>query len=164
MENCIIDVSLDKDVPLNVGSQGQRHWRMLRLSRAFVLSVLRWHYGMYVVIALVFACPEAWVKLLGLRMELLLTSLWLLESCGVWLCQGKNHVWKWFDDRSGRWTNYGSSNNKSIDDAYREGKSSVRLVLLHFISCILLYQTFWADTTDLYNALRLCVVLAKVAY
>ena len=47
-----------------------------------------------------------------------------------WLCQGKNHVWKWFDDRSGRWTNYGSSNNKSIDDAYREGKSSVRLVLL----------------------------------
>jgi len=51
--------------------------------------------------------------------------LWLIVAC---LCQGKNHVWKWFDDRSGRWTNYGSSNNKSIDDAYREGKSSVRLV------------------------------------
>jgi len=41
-------------------------------------------------------------------------------------------VWKWFDDRSGRWTNYGSSNNKSIDDAYREGKSSVRLVLIEY--------------------------------
>jgi len=61
------------------------------------------------------------------------------------MCQGKNHVWKWFDDRSGRWTNYGSSNNKSIDDAYREGKSSVRLV---FTGNSLVQLKFGSDITE----------------
>ena len=64
------------------------------------------------------------------------------------MCQGKSHVWKWFDDRSGRWANYGSSNNKSIDDAYCEGKSSVRLVLLSLV--ILLVQLmFRSDIVEL---------------
>lgn len=35
-------------------------------------------------------------------------------------------MWRWFDDRSGRWSYYATSNNKTIDDAYRAGQSTVR--------------------------------------
>jgi E3 ubiquitin-protein ligase HUWE1 len=34
--------------------------------------------------------------------------------------------WKWFDDRSGRWTSYVTANNKVIDDAYKNGEQLVR--------------------------------------
>lgn len=34
--------------------------------------------------------------------------------------------WKWFDDRSGKWTIYTLNNNKTIDDAYKNGDSFVR--------------------------------------
>lgn len=34
--------------------------------------------------------------------------------------------WKWFDDRTGKWTTYISSNNKTIDDAYKNGEMFVR--------------------------------------
>ncbi|XP_015788441.1 E3 ubiquitin-protein ligase HUWE1 isoform X3 [Tetranychus urticae] len=34
--------------------------------------------------------------------------------------------WKWFDDRSGKWTMYTLNNNKTIDDAYKNGESFVR--------------------------------------
>lgn len=34
--------------------------------------------------------------------------------------------WKWFDDRSGKWTNYTPGNNKTIDDAYKVGESVIR--------------------------------------
>ncbi len=37
-------------------------------------------------------------------------------------------MWKWFDDRSGKWSNYASSNNKTIDDSYMAGDSLIRLV------------------------------------
>ncbi|XP_065656940.1 E3 ubiquitin-protein ligase HUWE1 isoform X2 [Hydra vulgaris] len=37
-----------------------------------------------------------------------------------------SHIWKWFDDRSGRWCNYSASNNASIDTAYHSGESTVR--------------------------------------
>lgn len=36
--------------------------------------------------------------------------------------------WKWFDDRSGKWTTYTSSNNKTIDDAYKNGDTFVRFL------------------------------------
>lgn len=36
-----------------------------------------------------------------------------------------SHTWKWFDDRSVRWCVYNSSNNKTIDEAYRAGEPSV---------------------------------------
>ncbi|XP_076800643.1 E3 ubiquitin-protein ligase HUWE1-like isoform X1 [Clavelina lepadiformis] len=39
---------------------------------------------------------------------------------------GHKREWKWFDDRSGRWCSYSSSNHKSIDDAYVAGMPSVR--------------------------------------
>ena len=39
---------------------------------------------------------------------------------------GTNHIWKWFDDRGGRWSSYGPGNNKTIDDAYWAGQTSVR--------------------------------------
>ena len=45
---------------------------------------------------------------------------------GLFVLQGKTRLWRWFDDRTGRWSNYASGNNKSIDDAYRAGKQSVR--------------------------------------
>ncbi|CAH1782935.1 unnamed protein product [Owenia fusiformis] len=38
----------------------------------------------------------------------------------------KSRTWKWFDDRSGRWCNYSISNNKTIDDSYFNGDSSIR--------------------------------------
>ncbi|RWS15637.1 E3 ubiquitin-protein ligase HUWE1-like protein, partial [Dinothrombium tinctorium] len=34
--------------------------------------------------------------------------------------------WKWFDDRTGRWSSYAVNNNKTIDDAYKAGESFVR--------------------------------------
>ncbi|RWS28597.1 E3 ubiquitin-protein ligase HUWE1-like protein, partial [Leptotrombidium deliense] len=34
--------------------------------------------------------------------------------------------WKWFDDRSGKWSSYALNNNKTIDDAYKAGDSYVR--------------------------------------
>eukprot|EP00794_Sanderia_malayensis_P006098 gene6098-6802_t len=37
-----------------------------------------------------------------------------------------SHIWKWFDDRTGRWCNYSASNNSSIDNAYHNGDTSVR--------------------------------------
>ncbi|PIK62780.1 putative E3 ubiquitin-protein ligase HUWE1 [Apostichopus japonicus] len=37
-----------------------------------------------------------------------------------------SHYWKWFDDSSGRWSPYSRGNNKTIDDAFWAGKSSVR--------------------------------------
>ena len=49
--------------------------------------------------------------------------------------QGRNHVWKWFDDRVGRWLTYSAGNNKTIDDAYHAGESVAEYVqhscLLH---------------------------------
>nr|XP_039271692.1 E3 ubiquitin-protein ligase HUWE1-like isoform X2 [Styela clava] len=36
-----------------------------------------------------------------------------------------NRVWKWFDDRSGRWCNYSTSNQKMLDDAYKDGVSKI---------------------------------------
>ncbi|XP_053377275.1 E3 ubiquitin-protein ligase HUWE1-like isoform X3 [Mercenaria mercenaria] len=36
------------------------------------------------------------------------------------------HTWKWFDDTSGRWCKYSAGNNKTIDDAYQAGESSVK--------------------------------------
>ena len=40
--------------------------------------------------------------------------------------QGKNRVWKWFDDRTGKWSVYNDSNNKTIDDAFVEGENIVK--------------------------------------
>ncbi|KAK3103700.1 hypothetical protein FSP39_021121 [Pinctada imbricata] len=37
-----------------------------------------------------------------------------------------SHTWKWFDDSTGRWCKYSLGNNKTIDDAYRAGETSVR--------------------------------------
>ena len=37
-----------------------------------------------------------------------------------------SHTWKWFDDRRGMWCNYSVSNNKTIDDAYQAGETSIR--------------------------------------
>ncbi|XP_071960908.1 E3 ubiquitin-protein ligase HUWE1-like isoform X2 [Antedon mediterranea] len=37
-----------------------------------------------------------------------------------------SHTWKWFDDTMGRWCNYSNSNNKTIDEAYYSGKTSIR--------------------------------------
>ncbi|KAI1287400.1 E3 ubiquitin-protein ligase HUWE1 [Halotydeus destructor] len=34
--------------------------------------------------------------------------------------------WKWFDDRSGKWSAYTAANNKTIDDAYARGESYIR--------------------------------------
>ncbi len=39
---------------------------------------------------------------------------------------GKTRTWKWFDDRTGKWCNYSTANNKTIDDAYQAGESSVK--------------------------------------
>ena len=40
--------------------------------------------------------------------------------------KGASHVWKWFDDSTGRWCQYSNNNNKTIDDAYWAGRTSVR--------------------------------------
>ncbi|GFW06194.1 e3 ubiquitin-protein ligase HUWE1 [Trichonephila clavipes] len=42
------------------------------------------------------------------------------------LFKAPKRQWKWFDDRSGKWNNYTLSNNKLIDEAYRDGDPSVR--------------------------------------
>ncbi|XP_067140217.1 E3 ubiquitin-protein ligase HUWE1 isoform X2 [Centruroides vittatus] len=42
------------------------------------------------------------------------------------LLQIPKRQWKWFDDRSNRWNSYTANNNKSIDDAYRNGEQTVR--------------------------------------
>lgn len=34
--------------------------------------------------------------------------------------------WRWFDERTGKWTTYTPSNNKIIDDAYKAGESYIR--------------------------------------
>jgi hypothetical protein len=47
----------------------------------------------------------------------------------IFALQGKVHVWKWFDDRTGRWCTYASSNNKTIDDSYMNGDTTVRYAL-----------------------------------
>ncbi|XP_064633553.1 E3 ubiquitin-protein ligase HUWE1-like isoform X3 [Lineus longissimus] len=39
---------------------------------------------------------------------------------------GPVHVWKWFDDRSGRWCTYSAGNNKTIDDAYCASETNIR--------------------------------------
>ncbi|XP_064483541.1 E3 ubiquitin-protein ligase HUWE1-like isoform X1 [Ornithodoros turicata] len=41
------------------------------------------------------------------------------------LLQLSKRQWKWFDDRTGRWNTYTSSNNKAIDDAYCAGEANV---------------------------------------
>ncbi|KAF8790741.1 E3 ubiquitin-protein ligase HUWE1 like protein [Argiope bruennichi] len=42
------------------------------------------------------------------------------------LLMAPKRQWKWFDDRSGKWNNYTLSNNKLIDDAYKNGETSLR--------------------------------------
>ena len=42
------------------------------------------------------------------------------------LLQTTKRQWKWFDDRSGKWTSYLSPNNKLIDDAYKNGEQLIR--------------------------------------
>ena len=42
--------------------------------------------------------------------------------------QGKNRVWKCFDDRTARWTEYNVTNNKAIDAAYQKGEGAVRIM------------------------------------
>ncbi|ESO02925.1 hypothetical protein HELRODRAFT_81131 [Helobdella robusta] len=49
-----------------------------------------------------------------------------LEKLLVGYLLGGLHTWKWFDDRSGKWSNYGAGNNRTIDDAYWEGQTSVK--------------------------------------
>lgn len=34
--------------------------------------------------------------------------------------------WRWFDERTGKWTTYTPSNNKIIDDSYKNGESYIR--------------------------------------
>lgn len=59
------------------------------------------------------------------------------------LTQGKNRSWKWFDDRSGKWSNYGALNNKTIDDAYRAGESSIRyMAALSFFLSLVALQSY----------------------
>ena len=41
---------------------------------------------------------------------------------------GYTREWKWFDDRLGKWCNYGVPNHKSIDEAYEAGEGSIRCV------------------------------------
>ncbi|XP_032242084.2 E3 ubiquitin-protein ligase HUWE1 isoform X2 [Nematostella vectensis] len=38
------------------------------------------------------------------------------------------HVWRWFDDRSGRWYAYSPTNNEAIDAAYRKGETKTRFL------------------------------------
>ena len=44
------------------------------------------------------------------------------------LVQGQPRVWKWFDDRTGKWTAFSDANNKTIDDAFSAGDSVVQFV------------------------------------
>ena len=37
------------------------------------------------------------------------------------------HTWKWFDVSTGKWCTYLSPNNKTIDDSFWAGDSSVRV-------------------------------------
>ena len=37
------------------------------------------------------------------------------------------HSWKWFDVGTGKWCTYAQPNNKTIDDAFWAGDSSVRI-------------------------------------
>ncbi|WAR27034.1 HUWE1-like protein [Mya arenaria] len=52
------------------------------------------------------------------------------------------HTWKWFDDSNGRWCKYTAGNNKTIDDAYQAGESSIRFTAgrrrytVHFSSMV----------------------------
>ncbi|XP_037772840.1 E3 ubiquitin-protein ligase HUWE1-like isoform X4 [Penaeus monodon] len=39
-----------------------------------------------------------------------------------------NHVWKWFDMSTLKWCAYSASNNKTIDDAYWAGETSIRII------------------------------------
>lgn len=38
-----------------------------------------------------------------------------------------NRIWKWFDLSTGKWTPYSAINNRTINDAYWAGESSVRI-------------------------------------
>ena len=46
----------------------------------------------------------------------------------IHLLQICNHVWKWFDMTTLKWCPYSASNNKTIDDAYWAGESSVMII------------------------------------
>ncbi len=60
--------------------------------------------------------------------------------------KGATHIWKWFDDSTGRWSTYSSANNKTIDDAYWAGKPSVRFTaarrryMVHFSTMVQLNE------------------------
>ena len=59
----------------------------------------------------------------------------IITSCYFVFLSNKctTHAWKWFDDRSGRWYNYNVNNNTTIDAAYRNGESRVRLVVVFIV-------------------------------
>ena len=42
------------------------------------------------------------------------------------LLKATKRQWKWFDDRTGRWSAYVATNNKAIDDAYKNGEQIIR--------------------------------------
>ncbi|XP_022080949.1 E3 ubiquitin-protein ligase HUWE1-like [Acanthaster planci] len=60
--------------------------------------------------------------------------------------KGATHIWKWFDDSTGRWCTYSSANNKTIDDAYWAGKPIVRFTaarrryMVHFSTMVQLNE------------------------
>ncbi|XP_054168845.1 E3 ubiquitin-protein ligase HUWE1-like isoform X3 [Oppia nitens] len=42
------------------------------------------------------------------------------------LLKATKRLWKWFDDRTGRWSAYVAANNKAIDEAYKNGEQVIR--------------------------------------
>jgi E3 ubiquitin-protein ligase HUWE1 len=42
---------------------------------------------------------------------------------------GYKRVWKWYEERQNRWISYAYANNKSIDDAYKHGETTIRIVV-----------------------------------
>lgn len=42
------------------------------------------------------------------------------------LLKATKRQWKWFDDRTGRWSAYVATNNKAIDEAYKNGEQIIR--------------------------------------
>lgn len=72
--------------------------------------------------------------------------------------QCHSHTWKWFDDSSGRWCKYSAVNNKTIDDAYQSGETSIRLGHLYTTDKLrvhtVLYYMYFNEFGQMMNASR----------
>ena len=56
-------------------------------------------------------------------------------------------MWKWFEDRTGKWSEYSAGNNKTIDDAFVAGEPNVRFTASRRRYCVTFSTMLQVRTT-----------------